>query len=71
MSQTPDHYAVTDNRVLRFETIMHLRLWKGAQIPDHYALTEIGVFRLQTNYAIMAMEGLGLYTIMQFTGVEH
>jgi hypothetical protein len=48
-----------------------LRLWKRAQIPDHYALTDIGVFRLQTNYAVMAMEGLGLYTIMQFTGIEH
>lgn len=28
MSQTPDHYAVTDIGVLRFQTIMHLRLWK-------------------------------------------
>jgi hypothetical protein len=71
MSQTPDHYAVTDIGVLRFQIIMQLRLWKRAQIPDHYALTDIGVFRLQTNHALMAMEGLGLYTIMQFTGVGH
>ncbi len=49
---------------------MHLRLWKRAQIPDHYAVTDIGVFRLQTNHALMAMEGLGLYTIMQFTRVK-
>jgi hypothetical protein len=57
-SQIPDHYALT-------------AMEKRAQIPGHYAVTDIGMFRLPTNHALMAMEGLGLYTIMQFTGVEH
>ncbi|CAK9220222.1 unnamed protein product [Sphagnum troendelagicum] len=71
-SQIPDHYALTamekgsDSRPL-----CTYGYGKRAQIPGHYAVTDIGVFRLQTNHALMAMEGLRLYTIMQFTGVEH
>jgi hypothetical protein len=61
-------------RILEFSDSRPLYTYgygKRAQIPDHYAVTDIGMFRLQTNHALMAMEGLGLYTIMQFTGVEY
>lgn len=46
MSQTPDHYAVTDIGVLRFQTIMHLRLWKKGS--DSRPLCSYGYWNVQT-----------------------